>query len=903
VNLYLIDGNSYVYRAYYAIRELSNSKGFPTNAIYGFTNMLLKIIREKKPDSIVVSFDSPVPTERHRIYEEYKAQRPETPRELVEQMPYIKKMISAFNISIFEAPGYEADDLLGTLAKRAASEGIDVFIVTGDKDMLQLVNNRVKIYDPMKDKVLDEEFVKEKFGVGPERITEFMALAGDAVDNIPGIKGVGEKTAKELLSEFESLDDLLNNTSRIRKDKLRLLVSENADIVRLSKKLATIDTSVPLDINIDIEEFRLREPDWTSLLPLFREFEFGSLMKLIPSGISSELSYETVFSIERVKEIAALIKEKFAFDVEASASGGSRNPLAGSLVGLALCIEKGHAFYIPVSHSYSGIPAQIDKKDVLGALTQIFEDEQIAKIGHNLKYGIMILKQDGINIKGPLFDTMIASYLINPNKPNHSLEEVSLEYLSYRKKTFTEVLGKKSSFSEVPLEDAASYASEDASLSLELKEALLNSLKENDLENIYLTMEMPLIYVLADMEAAGVKIDSNKLEGISKELERELEGIQRRIYFLSGEEFNINSPKQLSRVLFHSLGFQPGKKKKTGFSTEMGVLEELAESHELPREILNFRSLNKLKTTYIDVLPKLINPKTGRIHTSFNQTATATGRLSSSDPNLQNIPIRGEWGRRIRETFIAEIGIESESTRSHRTDSQREENLLLSADYSQVELRILAHLSDDEGLINAFRNNLDIHARTASEIFGVPIDKVTPDMRRIAKTVNFGVIYGISPFGLSETLSISRDEAKKYIEQYFNRHPGVKSYIERTLEEARNKGYVSTLFGRRRAIPGIKSKNSNIRQQGERLAINSPIQGTAADIIKIAMINIWKRFKARGLKTRMILQVHDELLFELPAEELGIVKDIVKKEMEGAITLSVPVSVDINHGKNWAEAH
>lgn len=891
MNLYLIDGNSYVYRAYYAIRELSNSKGFPTNAIYGFTNMLLKIIREKKPDGIVVTFDSPVPTERHRIYEEYKAQRPETPRELAEQMPYIKKMISAFNISIFEAPGYEADDLLGTIAKRAASEGIDVFIVTGDKDMLQLVNNRVKVYDPMKDKVLDEEFVKEKFGVGPERITEFMALAGDAVDNIPGIKGVGEKTAKELLSEFESLDDLLNNTSRIRKDKLRLLVSENADIVRLSKKLATIDTSVPLDI--DIEEFRLGEPDWTLLLPLLREFEFGSLMKLIPAGISNKRSYETVLSIERVKEISASIKDKFAFDIEASASGESRSPLTGSLVGLALCVEKGQAFYIPVSHSYSGIPAQINKKDVLGALTRIFEDEQKAKIGHNLKYGIIILKQDGINVKGPLFDTMIASYLINPNKPNHSLEEVSLEYLSYRKKTFTEVLGKKSSFSEVPLEDAASYASEDASLSLELKEALLNSLKENDLENIYLTMEMPLIYVLADMEAAGVKIDSNKLDGISKELERELKGIQRRIYFLSGEEFNINSPKQLSRVLFHSLGFQPGKKKKTGFSTEIGVLEELAESHELPREILNFRSLNKLKTTYIDVLPKLINPKTGRIHTSFNQTATATGRLSSSDPNLQNIPIRGEWGRRIRETFIAEVGI----------DSQREGNLLLSADYSQVELRILAHLSDDDGLINAFRNNLDIHTRTASEIFGLPIDKVTPDIRRIAKTVNFGVIYGISPFGLSETLSISRDEAKKYIEQYFNRHHGVKSYIERTLEEARNKGYVSTLFGRRRAIPGIKSKNSNIRQQGERLAINSPIQGTAADIIKIAMINIWKRFKDKGLKTRMILQVHDELLFELPAEEFSTVKDIVKKKMEGVITLSAPLSVAINYGKNWSEAH
>lgn len=880
MNLYLIDGNSYVYRAYYAIRGLSNSKGFPTNAIYGFTTMLLKIIREKKPDNIVVTFDSPVPTERHRIYEEYKAQRPETPGDLVEQLPYIRKIISALNIKIFEIPGYEADDIIGTIAKKVASEEIDVFIVTADKDMLQLVNNKVKIYDPMKDKILDERYTKERFGVVPERITEFLALAGDAVDNIPGIKGVGEKTAKELLSEFKSLDDLLDNTNRIRKDKLRLLVSEHADIVRLSKRLATIDTSVPIEI--DTEEFRLREPDWSSLLTLFIEFEFGRLIKLIPSGISGEISAETLLSIEKVKEISSLIKEKFAFDIEAS----DRNAMTGSLAGLALCAEKGHAFYIPVSHSYPGIPAQINKKDALTMLAQIFEDERIAKIGHNLKYSIIILNQDGIHVKGPLFDTMIASYLINPNKPNHGLEVVALEYLTYRKKTFMEVINKKSSFSEVSLEEATAYASENASLSLELKEVLFNALRENALENIYLNIEMPLIYVLADMEEAGVKIDSNNLEGISKELERELGGIQRRIFFLAGEEFNINSPKQLSKVLFHSLGFQPRKRTKTGYSTEMGVLEELAESHELPREILNYRSLSKLKTTYIDVLPTLINPKTGRIHTSFNQTATATGRLSSSDPNLQNIPIKGDWGRRIRETFIAEEG-----------------NLLLSADYSQVELRILAHLSNDEGLIDAFRNNLDIHARTASEIFNIPIDKVTPDIRRIAKTVNFGVIYGISPFGLSETLSISRDEAKKYIEQYFKRHPGVKSYIEKTLDEARNKGYASTLFGRRRAIPEIKSKNSNIRQQGERLAINSPIQGTAADIIKIAMINIWKKIKDGELKTRMILQVHDELLFELPAQELVTVKNIIKKDMEGVTKLLVPLSVDINYGKNWAEAH
>jgi DNA polymerase-1 len=880
VNLYLIDGNSYVYRAYYAIKGLSNSRGFPTNAIYGFTNMLLKIIREKKPDGLAISFDSPVPTERHRIYEEYKAQRPEAPGELIQQIPHIRRMITAFRIKIFEIPGYESDDILGTIARRAESEGANVFIVTGDKDMLQLVDNRVKIYDPMKDKVLDEEFIRDKFGVGPERITEFMALMGDAVDNIPGIKGVGEKTARDLLSEFSSLEDLLNNSDRIKKDKLRTLVTENADIVRLSKKLATLDTSVPVDANV--EEFRLQEPDWPSLLSLLREFEFGSMMKLIPSGAARKLHYETILTLERAEELISSMQNGFAFDTETT----SRDPMVAHLVGLSVCSEKEHASYIPVSHSYEGVPRQINKKDLFGIFVRIFEDEQREKTGHNIKYDIMVLRREGIDVKGPVFDTMIAAYLLNPNKPNHNLEEVSLEYLSYRKKTFMEVLKKRSSFSEVPLEEAVPYACDDASLSFELKEILSAKLRENSLEKLYFDIEKPLIYVLADMEMAGLKIDLEKISEISKELERELDGITRRIYFLAGCEFNINSPRQLADILFHNLGLQPGKKTKTGFSTGMGVLEDLARTHELPREILNYRSLNKLKTTYIDVLPALINPGTGRIHTSFNQTVTATGRLSSSEPNLQNIPVKGDWGKRIRETFVAE-----------------ENNLLLSADYSQVELRILAHLSNDTGLIEAFRGGLDIHARTASEIFGVPIDRVTADMRRIAKTVNFGVIYGISPFGLSETLGISREEAKEYIDQYFKRHPGVKSYIEQSLEKAREKGYVRTIFGRRRAIPEIRSKNSNTRQQGERLAMNSPIQGTAADIIKIAMINIRKKFTDIGLQARMILQVHDELLFELPVSELEAVKDIVKKEMEGVVALSVPLRVGINYGKNWAEAH
>ncbi len=883
MTLYLIDGNSYVYRAFYAIKGLTNSKGFPTNAIYGFTNMLLKIIKEKKPDSVVVSFDSPAPTERHRIFEEYKAHRPETPDALVQQMPFIRQVVEAFNIKIFEVPGYEADDLIGTIAKKSEDKGMDVFIVTADKDMLQLVSTKVKIYDPVKDRILDEEYVKEKFGVGPERITEFMALTGDAADNIPGIKGIGEKTAKELLTDFKSLDEILDNPEAIKKERLRNLIAENAEIARLSRKLSTIETSAP----IDIESFELREPDWLKLLSLFKEFEFGSLMKLIPTAASAERQYETVLSTEKLKETVSSIEKSsppkaFAFDIEAT----GKNPMLDNIVGFSVCNEKGKASYIPLHHLYLGAPKQIDQIEALSLFAPIFSDGSVAKIGHNLKYDTMMLRKEGINTEGTLFDTMLASYLINPNRTNHSLEEVAFEYLSQRKKTFQEVLKKRDSFAAVPVEEATAYSGEDAALAFELKEILFKTLREASLESVYFDMEMPLIPVLSDMEAAGVKIDVDKLNDISKELSRELDSTQRRIYFLAGEEFNINSPKQLARVLFHGLGLKPGKKTKTGFSTDVGVLEELASSHELPSEILNWRTLTKLKTTYVDVLPSLINPTTGRVHTSFNQAATATGRLSSSDPNLQNIPVKGVWGKRIRETFIAEKG-----------------NLLISADYSQVELRILAHLSKDAALVEAFKAGVDVHARTASEIFGVSMEAVASEMRRTAKTVNFGVIYGISPFGLSETLSISRDEAKKYIDAYFDKHAGVKKFIENILSESKETGYTVTLSGRRRPVPELKSQNSTIRAQGERLAVNTPIQGTAADIIKLAMINIAKRLKKESLKTKMILQVHDELVFEAPESELNVVAAILKNEMEGAVRLEAPLKVDIGSGKNWSDAH
>jgi DNA polymerase-1 len=566
-----------------------------------------------------------------------------------------------------------------------------------------------------------------------------------------------------------------------------------------------------------------------------------------------------------------------SFDIEAT----GKNPLLDSIVGIALCREKGRAYYVPVRHKHG-----TNILEAFDILKKTLEDESISKIGHNLKYDILILRQEGIHVKGALYDTMLASYLLNPNKPDHSLENVSLQYLIHKKRAFTEVLGKYSSFSDVPIDEAAQYAAEDALLAMELRELLFEKLKDEGLNKLYFDIEMPLIYVLADMEDAGIMIDENKIAGLSKELERELYIIETRIYTLAGEKFNINSPLQLRKILFDKLGLKPLKKTKTGYSTGMDVLEELSKTHELPGEILNYRTLYKLKTTYIDAFPKLINSRTGKIHTSFNQTVTATGRLSSSEPNLQNIPVRGEWGTRIREVFIADKGC-----------------VLISADYSQVELRILAHISNDSGLINAFRSDIDIHTKTASELFNIPKESVTENMRRIAKTVNFGVVYGISPFGLSDALGIPPKEAAAYIEQYFKKHPGVKDYMENTIKKAIECGFVTTLMGRKRPVPEINSTNANIRQQAERLAINTPIQGSAADLIKIAMINIYKKLAEKALKARILLQIHDELLLEVPEKETDIIKQLVKHEMENAMSLSVPLKVEIGHGKNWAEAH
>ena len=882
--LYLIDGNSYIYRAFYAIKGLSNASGFPTNAIFGFTNMLLKVLREKKPDYFAIVFDSPVPTERHKTYEAYKAHRPGMPDELKLQIQPIKEIINAFNISNIEIEGYEADDVLGTIAKKAEKEGLDVYIITSDKDINQILSPKIKTYDTMKDKITEEKDVVERFGVEPSRFPEIIALMGDASDNIPGVHGIGEKTAVSLLKEFGSIDNIIQNHSRIKKPKLKEAISENIENIKLSLKLATIDTNVPLEISI--EEFKPKEPDRTKLLDFLRKFEFSSLLRLIPEGentFSHDAKYIIILDKDTFESAVASIKNEVAIDTETT----SKLPMIAELVGISFSIEPEKAYYIPLAHSYPGMPKQLSKEYVLGKLKMILENPEIKKTGHNIKYDLIVLKNEIINLKGIAFDTMLASYLLNPNKTNHNLEDVSMTYLSIKKLSFNDITDKgKKNFREVSIEDATKYSGEDAAVTLKLKYILETEIEKGGLAKLFCDIEMPLIEVLADIEIAGIKIDLPLMEGFSKELKKELAGIEKRIYFLAGEEFNINSPKQLQEILFEKLGLRTLKKTKTGFSTDVGVLEELALEHEFPKEILEHRTLSKLKNTYVDTLPKLVNPHTGRLHTSFNQTVTATGRLSSSDPNLQNIPIRGEWGKRIREAFIADEG-----------------HLLLSSDYSQIELRVLAHLSQDEGFIEIFKSDGDIHTRTACELFGITPENVTSEMRRRAKTVNFGIVYGISPYGLSQQLGIHPEKAKFYIDTYFMRHSGVKNYINTKINKAAETGYVSTIFQRKRAIPELKSTNKNIRQLGERLAMNTPIQGSAADIIKIAMINIWRRLKKEGLRTKMLLQVHDELLFEVPIKEKDKVQSLVREEMENAVKLDVPLKVDIGVGKNWSEAH
>jgi DNA polymerase-1 len=883
--LFLIDGSSYIFRAFYAIGHLSNSKGLPTNAVYGFTQMLLKVLKDHQPDYLVVTFDSKAPTFRSDIYKEYKANRPAMPEGLIPQIPYIKRIIEGYRIASLEVGGYEADDLIGTVAKGVESK-VDVVIITGDKDILQLVSDRIQVYDTMKEKRFGVEEVRERFGVRPDQVVEVMGLAGDAIDNIPGVPGIGEKTAVELIKTFESIENLLVHLDQIKQKKLKEKLEAHGEMARLSRKLATIQTDVPVFYRL--EDFALSSPNLRILREIFKELEFNKLLKELPDGkIPDQRDYRLITDQNEFLALLEDLREAkcFAIDLETT----SPYPMWADLVGISLSHSPNQAFYIPLGHRLREGSPQLPMAWVLEQLKPLLEDGEVKKVGQNIKYEWIVLNRHNIHLQGIYFDTMIASYLLNPTKHNHNLGEIAREYLDRTVIDYKEVVGtgvKAVTFDQIEPEKARDYSCEDADVTLQLSHLLFPKLKEEGFKDLFDQVEKPLIIVLAKMEMNGVKIDLDLLQEYSKEIETQLQQKMERIYGLTGEVFNINSSQQLGKILFDKLKLPVIKKTKTGYSTDVEVLTKLSFHHDLPLEILGYRNLSKLKSTYIDALPKLIHPKTGRVHTSYNQTVTATGRLSSSDPNLQNIPVRAEEGSRIRQAFIPEKGW-----------------TIVSADYSQIELRILAHLSKDETLLEAFQRDKDIHARTASEIFGVPMEKVTPSMRREAKVINFGIIYGMSPYGLSQQLGTDPKIAQDYIDQYFKKYNGVQTYIQNSLEEARQKGYVTTLLHRRRYLPDIHSPTVAIRQASERMAINTPLQGTAADIIKVAMIHIQNQIEEIGLFTKMIMQVHDELVFEVPEGELPKAPSLIQNEMETVMELSVPLKVSIHSGKNWAEAH
>jgi DNA polymerase-1 len=872
--LYLIDGNSYLYRAFHALPYLSNSRGQPTNAILGFTQMLLKVLREKDPDYVAVAFDHKGKTHRHGVYEEYKIHRPPMPDALSLQLPYIFRLVEAFRLPLLMMEGYEADDILATLATRGKEKGFQVTLVTGDKDVLQLVGPSVRVYDSMREVVVGEEEVRRRFGVDPDKVVEIMGLMGDASDNIPGVPGIGEKTASSLIREYGSIEALREALPHLERRKLKENLERYLDLALLSRQLATLRTDLPL--TIDWEELKRRDPDWRMLTDLLRELEFYHLLQeLAPAVPTPEGTWQIVQEETELAALLARLKEAEAFGLEVEASG--REPMRAELRGISLAMASGQAYYLPLASVGPQATGKLLADQVLHRMKSILEGSRPKKYGHDLKSALVLLGRAGVKLDGLAFDTMVASYLLNPNKTAHPLEDLALGYLGRR-------LGPGAEKGAAGEAWRASCVRAEAVL--QLVPLLQNSLREWGLEDLYCGVEMPLISVLAAMERNGFKVAVEPLQQMSQDLEREMMALSSDIFELAKGEFNINSPKQLSEVLFRRLGLPPLRKTKTGFSTDVEVLEQLALIHPLPARILQYRSLAKLKSTYLDVLPRLMNPETGRIHTTFNQTVTATGRLSSSEPNLQNIPVRTEMGRRIREAFIAEEGW-----------------LLLSADYSQIELRILAHLSGDQVLITSFQRGEDIHRETAARIFGIPREQVDSDQRRMAKTINFGIIYGMSPYGLSTELGVSQEEAKRYIDEYFTSYAGVKEFLNRLLEEARASGAVTTMFGRRRPIPHLHSRDAMTRQLGERMAVNTPIQGSAADLIKKAMVAIHSRLSGEGYRAKMILQVHDELILEVPEREVPAVEVMVREEMEKVTQLKVPIRVDIGVGKNWREAH
>ncbi|GMW00863.1 MAG: DNA polymerase I [Candidatus Hydrogenedentota bacterium] len=895
--IFLIDGTAFAFRSFFAIRGLTNSKGRPTNAVFGFARVLLRIIREHTPSHICVVFDAPGKTFRDDLYPAYKANRQETPEDLISQFPVMREVAEAFNLPVIVEPGVEADDVIGTLSRQAAEQGMDAVIVTSDKDVLQLVGVKVKAYDPNKGD--NGEWygipeVKERFGCTPERVVDALALMGDTADNVPGVKGIGPKTVKALMETYGSIENLYAHIGDL-KGKQRENLEAGQSQLALSRQLVTIKTDVALPFGV--QDCRMREFDRPRLADLFHELEFQSLLEefLPDSADVEETHYTLVLTRAELERVIAEMRTSGRFAVDTETTG--TDPMQARLVGVSLSCRAGTGYYIPISHSeesyeslfQDGSPAAaLPGEESLSLLRPLLEDATLEKVGQNIKYDLVVLARSGVALQGIGLDTMVASYLTDPSRMRHNLDEISLHYLKRKMIPLSDLIGKGSktvTFDKVPVDRACAYAAEDADITWRLSELFQPLLAERGLDALYRDVERPLIGLLARMEMAGIAIDHAVFEELKNEVSERLGVLEREIHAAAGGPFQINSPKQLQEVLFNKLKLKPVRKTKTGYSTDVEVLEELARDHPLPEKLLEYRVLEKLRGTYLEALPKLVHPETGRIHTSFNQAVAATGRLSSSDPNLQNIPIRTELGRRMRRGFVP----------------GGRDLMFVAADYSQIELRILAHLSGDAALQEAFAQDADIHTDTAARVFGVFPAMVTPDMRRQAKAVNFGVIYGISPFGLSRSLGISTGEAGHFIENYFRQYPGVRMWIDETLEKARKDGFVTTLLNRRRYIPEMNSSNMGERKAAERVAMNTPVQGSAADIIKLAMLRLDAAL--RGTSARLLLQVHDELLVECRAEEASQTMETMRVVMESAAELSTPLKVDAAIGDNWEAIH
>jgi DNA polymerase-1 len=897
--LFLIDGSSQMYRAYHAFRGrgLSDQEGRTTHAVYVFVTMLRKLVQDHHPAYMAASFDLAGPTFRDHIAADYKATRSAMPDDLAEQIDWVHKACEALGVPIFTAPGYEADDVIGTLAARASQAGFDVAIVTIDKDFFQLVGDGVRVYDPREDGAwFDEPGVIEKFGVKPSQVADVLALVGDTSDNVAGVPGVGKKGATDLISAYGSLDALLAAVDSLPQRKYREALSGHRDDALRSRELVTIRRDVPIDV--DFESLRYRGASRERCYELFSQLAFRSLMnEYAPTADTIQKDYTLVTSLAELDALIAELRNagEFAMRVIPDSSTAMR----AAIVGIAFSIADRTARYVPLGHTGGGggdllsgtlEPTQLESKVALDRLRPLLEDEAIRKVGHDLKFDVVLLHNHGIVLKGLAFDSMLASYLLDATRPGHPLEETSLEHLGYKALTEEDVCGrgaKATPFGELPPQSTLSFAGERADLARQLSNRLGPLLVTDRLDSVFRDLEMPLIPVLAEIERAGIRIDGSALAAQSQHIERELAGYTSRIYELAGEQFNVNSPKQLGEILFDKLKLPTLKRtgKTRSFSTAVEVLEELALTHELPRLILEWRGLHKLKSTYIDALPQLVHPSTGRVHTCFNQAVAATGRLSSSDPNLQNIPIRTELGRQIRRAFIAAPG-----------------HVLISADYSQIELRVLAHLAGEEALAGAFRAGEDIHDRTALKVFGPNSGLDKHELRRRAKIINYALLYGKTAFTLAKDIGVTKEAAQEFIDAYFSGFPRVRGFIDDTLQRARETGVVKTMFGRRRLVPELNSRNGQIRAAAERVTVNMPIQGTAADILKRAMIDLHAALPMKGLHARMILTVHDELLFEAPREEAEAASDVVRELMESAVTLTVPLTVDVGSAENWRDA-